>query len=249
MTRVEGNDTVWLSRFDWTNWNTAANRVEVDISWIEINGYTYAFFDAFLENGLYITIGLRQTHQGDQKASMSVFRHKSDIQLTDIQIIPNNGYRYYPGVEGDIYSMGDFPFNLGEYYRLIIRAHKDRVEGYIYNWLNQEVTKIGAFRTGIGSRILARSSNGVALERVGMINACESKSSILLRNPLRVDINNTRSGVTRGMISYQRCPNVNVDSGPEGHVLLSHGGNTNKQSPSGWIRWLADEPISFDVPL
>ena len=53
MTRVEGNDTVWLSRFDWTNLNTTSNRVEVDISWIGINGYTYAFFDAFLEDGLY----------------------------------------------------------------------------------------------------------------------------------------------------------------------------------------------------
>ena len=92
-------------------------------------------------------------------------------------------------------------------------------------------------------------ANGVALERVRMKNACESKSSILLRNPLRVDINDIRSGATRGMIKYQRCPNVNVDSNPEGLVLLSHGGDTIKLSPTGWIRWFADEPISFDVPL
>lgn len=249
MTRVEGNDTVWFSRFDWTNSDTAAKRVEVDVCWNEINGYTYAFLDSFPENRLYVTIGLRRKNNGAQMASMSVFRHRSDIQLENIQVLPAEGFEYYKGGEGDIYCMGNFPFNLDEYYRLIILALEDRVEGYIYQWSNREVSKIGTFLTGAGSRILARSSNGVALERVGMRDACETRSSILLRNPLRVDINDIRGGATRGMISYQRCPNVNVESDPEGRITLSHGGDTTKLTPSGWLRWHADDPISFDVSL
>jgi len=131
LTRIEGNDAIWFSRFGWTNSDTAAERVEIDICWTEVNGYTYAYFDSFPENRLYVTIGLRQKDNGAQMASMSVFRHKPNIQLENIQVLPGNGFLYYPGGEGDIYCMGNFSFNLGEYYRLIIFAHEDRIEGYI----------------------------------------------------------------------------------------------------------------------
>jgi len=119
----------------------------------------------------------------------------------------------------------------------------------IYQWADQKVTKIGTFLTGARSRILPASSNGVALERVGMRDACKSKSCILLRNPLRVDIHGIRGGATGGMVTYQRCPNVNVESDPEGLIILSHGGDTTKVTPPGWLRWSSDEPIVFDVPF
>lgn len=260
MNCVRENDSVWLCMFEWTSAENAARRVEVDICWIEANGNTFAHYDARLENGLYVTIGLHQIQNGTQNASMSVFDdpkkaqvHDAFLRLLTQEPLPCKGFLPFRGSENNAFYMGNFPFRFGKWYRLIIAADEDQVEGYIYGWSRQKVVKVGTFLTGEGSGIKARigleHSNGVALEHYGMANACEHKSSILIRNPLRVDVNGPRVGVTRGRVDYQKCPNVNVETDSNGYIMLSHGGDTLKRGQSGWLQWLAEEPLSLDVSL
>lgn len=244
---ISENDSVIFSRFQWTNLDQTAKRVEVDVCICEISDSTYTFFDAFLENGLYVTLGLRLTASTEQKASMSVFRHKSDMSLTDVVMTPEIDFEAQIGLEDDVFIMGDYPFKMKECFRLIINAKQKDIEGYIFRWRDKEVRKIGTFGTGDGSHILAKSSNAVALERVGLKNTCERKAQIFIRNPLRIGIDDSIAGATRGMITYQRCPNMNVESLTDGKVYLSHGGDTLKKTPSGWLDWTASEPIDFDI--
>lgn len=260
MSQVSPNDSVCFCMFEWANSENTARSVEVDICWIEAGGNTFVFYDARLENGLYVTIGLRQEQNGAQKASMSVFHDPKKTQVHDVFLrllaqkpLPCKGFLPFRGGENDVYYMGDFPFWIGKWYRLIIAADEDQVEGYIYRWSTQKITKIGTFLTSEGSRIKARTglehTNGIALEHYGMSNACRCKSSILVRNPLRVDIKGLRVGATKGRVDYQKCTNVNVDSDSEGCIVLSHGGDTIRRKQDRWLQWLGKVSLSFDAPL
>lgn len=228
------NDSVWFSRFDWNNLAYVGQWVELDIYWTHAAGNTLVFLDAHLENGLYVTLGLRQEQKGARKAHMTVFK-------PGIQAIPGHGFSYNPkGGENDTYCIGDYPFQFGEYYRLTIFAEANQVEGHVRRMSTNRVTRIGAFITGKGSLIRAQRSNGVALELFGMENPCESKSRIYVSSPLRVDIHGNRSGATKGFVECEKCVNVDVHSDSKGHVIISHGGSTldrfeeiNKQ----WVSW------------
>jgi len=257
---VSPNDSVWFCMFEWTNSENAAARVEVDICWTEANGNTFSFYDARLENGLYVTIGLRQKKNGTQKASMSVLHDPRNAQVHEVfskllsqKPLPCKGFSPFRGSENDVYYIGNFPFRFGDWYRLIIAANEDRIGGYIHTWCDKKITKIGTFLTGKGSLIKARKgqehTNGIALEHYGMIDACKYKSSILIRNPLRTDVNGLRVGAAMGRVDYQKCSNVNVDRNSEGCIMLSHGGDTTKRRQSGWIQWKGEVPWSLDVPL
>ena len=216
------NDTVWFSRFDWNNLADAGQRVELDIYWTHATGNTLVFLDTHLENELYVTLGLRQEQNGARKAHMTVFKQ-------EIQAIPGLDFLCNPkGSEKDTYCIGDYPFQFNEYYRLMIFAGTDWVEGCVRRMSTNRVTRIAVFMTGKGSLIKARRSNGVALERYGMENPCESKSRIFVSSPLRVDIHGNRSGATKGFVKCEKCVNVDVHSDSKGNVIISHGGDTSK---------------------
>lgn len=235
---TELNDSVWFSRFDWNNLTHAAQRVELDICWTHVAGYTFAFLDAHLENGLYVTLGLRQKQNGVRKASMSVFKQ-------EMHTIPGEGFSCNPkGGENDTYCIGDYPFRLGEHYRLIILAKAESVEGCVRQMSTNRITRIATFMTGKGSLIKAQSSNGIALERVGMENPCESKSCIYVSSPTRVDIYGNRSNATKGFVKCEKCLNVDVHSDSKGHVIISHGGDSSKrfnEINEQWISWASKQ--------
>lgn len=246
------NDSVWFSNLDWDNSKTRAHRVELDICWNQTGGNTLVFFEAFLENGFYVTIGLRQEQSGSQKAHMSVFRHGANNSLFEsITASPNNVFAFYSGSENDKYCKGDYRFQLGEYYRLIISAKENRVTGYVYQWLNEEFTKIATFFTGEGSLIEAFSHNGVALEHFGMNDPCSHKSQVIIRDPLRLGVNGFCSVAKGGTARYQKCPNVNVGRDPEGNVFLSHGGDIIKNGAqhNEFVELPAKNPEELKLPV
>lgn len=257
---MQSNDSVWFCNFDWLNGRKAAVKLEIDISWTETGGNSFVFFDTWLENSLYVTIGLRQDRKGLQNANMSVFHDSENVQskeafmkLLTQKPLACEGFLPFRGSENDVYYIGNFPFKIGEWYRLIIVANYDQVEGFIYRWSNQKLIKLGTFLTGKDSIIKARkdseATNGVALEHYGMDNSCKCKSSILIRNPLREDIEGVKTSASRGRIVYQKCPNANVNIDSKSRIILSHGGNTIKRRESGWLLWLPERILSFNMPL
>lgn len=227
------NDSVWFSRFDWNNLAFAGKTVELDVYWTHASGNTLVFLDTYLENGLYVTLGLRQQQKRVRKAHMSVF--KQGIQAT-----PGSGFSCFAkGGENDTYCIGDYPFQLGEYYRITISAKTHRVEGNIRQISTNQITRIGTFITGQGSLLKRRRSNGVALERYGMENPCESKSRIYVSSPLRLDIQGNHSGATKGFVECEKCTNVDVKSDSKGHVIISHGGDTPNRFEEVHKRWIS----------
>jgi len=259
--RISPNDSVWFCLFDWSNIDKAAVRLEVDVNFTESDGNTFSYLDARLENDLYVTIGIRQLETGDQQASMSVLHdpnnpdaRKSFFQLLQKERLPSRGFLANRGGENDLYYIGNFPFDFGEYYRFIIFTDGNQVEGYIYRWSNKELVKIGTFLTGEGSRIRARRgkehTNGITLEHFGMFNACEKKSRILVRNPLRVDVTGVRASALKGRVDYQKCSNANVDRDDEDNIILSHGGDTIRDGAAHleFLPW-SEKPIDLEINL
>lgn len=234
------NDSIWFSKFDWDNSKNPAEYVSLDIHWREIGGNSFIFLDAFLENGLYVTIGLRQIEGGYKRASMSVFKHGATESIfNQIHSSPGNGFQCQSGGEGDKYCIGNYQFELKEYYQFIIKATEKRVIGEICQLQNKEVTRIATFLTGDASLIKAKSSNGIALEHFGMNDPCKYKSQIVIKNPLRIDTKKLHSNARGGTVSYQKCRNSDIIKGSGGEIILSHGGNTIRGTVchGDFIKW------------
>lgn len=246
--------------FEWTNSENSAKKVGLDVCWLEASGNTFTFFDACLRNGLYVTIGMRHTRNGIQKASMSILHnpsidqvHDTFLQLLRQKPLPCLGFAPFRGSENDVYYIGNFSFRFGKWYRLIITAGGNQVEGFIYDWSNQKVVKIGTFLTGkeseIEKKIGRQHTNGIALEHYGMTNACKCKSSIMIRNPIRVDKNGLCGSVISGRIDYQKCFNSDVKVNSKGRATLCHGGSTVREQISGRLKWSTEELLSPDIDL
>ena len=234
------NDSVWFCKFDWGNCDNVAQRVQLDICWQEAGGNTFIFLDALLENGLYVTIGLRQEKNGAQKASMSIFKHSAPMSLFEkIQLLPGKGFLCRPGGEGDKYCKGDYPFKFREFYQLVINSKEGKIKGSIHQLSAQKITEIGNFLTGENSLIKAQTPNSMALEHYGMENPCKYKSQIIIKNPLRVDINKFCSSAQGGIVRYQKCPNVNIATDSDRRIILTHGGDTVKSNMphNGYLSW------------
>ena len=122
--------------------------------------------------------------------------------------------------------MGDYQFSFNEYYQLIFDAREDRITGSICQLKNQRVTRIATFLTGNKSLIRAGSSNGIALEHFGMDDPGRYKSEIIIRNPLRIDVEGVESSAKGGLIKYQECSNSNISRDSNVNIILSHGGDS-----------------------
>ena len=142
---------------------------------------------------------------------MSIFKHNASLSLfNQIRIFPGEGFLKNNGIESDKYCIGNYPFKLNEYYRLVIQADVEWIEGSVCRISSDCMTRIGKFEVGEECHIMEHSSNGVALERYGMENPCECKSRIYISSPLRVDIFGNASGATQGFVKCEKCSNVNV---------------------------------------
>jgi hypothetical protein len=223
------NDSIWFSNFDWLNSENPAKCIKLDVCWEEAGGNTFSFLDAYLENGLYVTIGLRQTENGDRKASFSVFQHNACSSLFEqVSFNPNKDFYYNPGTEGDKYCIGDYLFEFGEYHQFIIKATEDKITGRLCRLSDQMITEIATVLIGRDSLIKANSSNGFALEHFGMNNPCEYKSQIMIRTPLRIDVKDIQATARGGIVRYQKCQNSLINKGLNGNILLSHGGDVTR---------------------
>lgn len=223
------NDSIWFSNFDWFNSENPAKCIKLDVCWKEAGGNTFSFLDAYLENGLYVTIGLRQTENNNRKASLSVFQHKAcSLLFEQVSFNSNKDFCCNPGTEGDKYCIGDYLFEFGEYYQFIIKATEDKITGSVCRLSDQKITEIATFLTGRDSLIKANSPNGFALEHFGMNNPCEYKSQIMIRAPLRIDVKDLEATARGGIIRYQKCQNSIINKVLDGNIMLSHGGDVKR---------------------
>lgn len=238
------NDSINFYAFEWASTSLDVSRIGVDIYWAESGGNTFVFLDATLANGIYVTVGLRD-QDGVKKASMSVFQ-------PDIPAIPGPGFTAQNGLEGDTYSIGDYPFNLGEYYRLILDANGESVSAYVYRHSTSNLTNICKFYTGVNSTFRGYSWNSVSLEHYGMVDPSLYKSRIYVSSPMRMNVNGTKIGASGGYVNYQTYYNKSdVDSDGIGHIIISHGGDTvNDGDPSdnGYIGWSSATPDPIIIP-
>lgn len=214
------NDTATITMFDWTNRKNLANRVEVDIKWSEAGGNTFVFLDTRLKDEKYVTVGLRQLENGVQQATMSV--HKPNIKVDCRESYSRIG------PEGDTCCIGNFKFEMGDWYRFIIYAEGCFIEGFIYDYKNHELTKLAKFYTGEDSLIKAGPRNSVSLEHIWMENPCEKKTIILCRDLSRLDINGENATASRVQGKYQDCDNSDIKKNSEGYIVISHGGDTKR---------------------
>ena len=215
--------------FRWTNRNNLANRVEIDICWEESGGNTFVFFDTRLKDHKYVTVGLRQLETYEQQASMSI--HKPNIKVEC-----SEGFRCI-SPENDTCCIGNYPFTLDNWYRIIIHAEGSYVEGFIFNHENQDLKKLARFFTGDESLLQASTRNSVSLEHFGMKNPCKEKTRIVCKDPLRMDVLGETATATHVQAKYQECDNSNIEKNQEGNIVISHGGNTKrgKVQNNNWI--------------
>ena len=214
------NDTATIAMFRWTNRDKLAHRIEIDICWKEAGGNTFVFFDTRLKDDKYVTIGLRQLENGLQQASMSV--HKLDIEVECCE-----GFQCI-GPEGDTCCIGNFPFELNIWYRLVILTKGSYVEGFIYNHKNKELKKIAKFFPGEDSLIQASTRNSVSLEHIWMKNPCVEKTTIWCKDLIRMDITGKIATATHVQAKYQECDNSNIEKNREEYIVISHGGDTKR---------------------
>jgi len=238
------NDSINFYNFQWTSTSTDVRRIEVDIYWTDSGGNTFVFLDGTLANGIYVTVGLRDSG-GVKRASMSVFK-------PDVFALPGPEFTAQNGGEGDTYCIGDYPFNLGEYYRLILDSNGESVSGYVYRHSNSVLTKICKFYTGTNSIFRGDSWNSVSLEHYGMADPSVYKSRIYVSSPVRMDIYGTKIGATGGYVGYQTYySKSDVDNDGIGHIIISHGGDTiNDDDPvdDGYISWPSGTPDPMAIP-
>ena len=77
----------------------------------------------------------------------------------------------------------------------------------------------------------------MSLEHIWMKNPCEEKTTIVFKNPLRMDILGEIASATHVQVKYQKCDNANITKNREGNIVISHGGNTRrgKIQHNDWI--------------